>query len=124
MVSDIVTQRDVVVSRADPLPASIPASNVVTLDITHDGEFIDRQWERVRLSLLDAQGNPVVHPVLEQDIVLRTAYGSAEFQPEILSVLDFANGRAEVSMLPLGRRGIVIEAIPFKSLSEPMRYAK
>ena len=120
----VATERDVVVSRAEPTPSSVASSNVVTLDFSHDGEYVERQWERVRLTLLDAQGNPVKNPILEHDIELRAAYGSADFQPQTLTIFDFHDGRAEVSVLPHGRRALVIEAIPFKAFSQPMRYTK
>jgi len=120
----VVDRKEVVVSTADLIPIPMPASNVVSLDISHDGEFTERQWERVRLSLLDAQGNLVTNPALEQDIVLRTSFGSADFQPATLSILDFHNGRAEVSLLPHGRRAIIIEAMPFKAVSQPMSHAR
>lgn len=121
---EVPVERTVVVSRTEIEPASVSATNVVSLDFSHDGSFTERQWERIRLTLLDAEGNPVKEPALERDIALRTAYGEAEFQPQTLTVFDFHDGRAEVSMLPHGRRGIVIEAMPFKALSQPMKYEK
>jgi hypothetical protein len=120
----VVERREVVVSRSEPVTYPNVASNVVSVDISHDGEYTERKWEHLRLTLLDAQGNVVTNPVLEQDIVLRAAYGSADFRPETLSVLDFSSGRAEASALVHGRRALVIEAIPFKTLSTPMRYTK
>lgn len=118
-----VVQRQVVVSRDEGLP---PASGtpVAAVEIAHDGAYSDRGWERVRIRLLDAQGNPVASPLLTRDITLRAAYGSADFQPDSLSVLDFQNGRTEISVLPHGRRTLVIEALPFASQSQPMRYEK
>lgn len=118
----VVQRREVVVSRTEPSPTL--TTSVATAEITHDGEYSDRGWERVRITLLDAQGAVVTSPQLERDIVLRAAFGSADFQPDTLSVLDFEDGRAEVSVLPHGRRTLIIQAIPFGTLSQPMRYSK
>ncbi|MDD5041665.1 MAG: M23 family metallopeptidase [Candidatus Peribacteraceae bacterium] len=120
---EVVQRREVVVSRDEELPPAA-GTPVASVEITHDGSYSDRGWERVRLTLLDARGNVVTSPMLTRDIVLRASFGSADFQPDALSVLDFANGRAEVSVLPHGRRTLIIEAMPFGSQSQPMRYAK
>ena len=119
----VVQKREVVVSRAEPdlLSAAPP---VATVSIDHDGVYSDRGWERVRLTLLDAQGNIVTAPEFSQDLVLRAAFGSAEFRPPTLSVLDFHNGRAEVNVLPHERRTLVIQVIPFNVLSQPLRYER
>lgn len=118
----IVQRREVVVSRIEP-PAPLSQS-VASVSITHDGQYSDRGWERVRITLLDAQGSVVTSPELERDLVLRAAFGSADFQPDTLSVLDFEDGRAEVSVLPHGRRTLVIQVLPFGTLSQPMKYTK
>jgi len=95
---------------------------VDTLRFVHDGSFTGRGWEKLRVTLLDADGNPVANPRLDSDLRLVAAYGTAEFRPATLSVLDFAGGTAEVFLLPRGRRTVVIQAIPFSSVSEPLRY--
>ncbi|MDD4287702.1 MAG: M23 family metallopeptidase [Candidatus Peribacteraceae bacterium] len=120
---EVVQRREVVVSRDEALPPAV-GTPVSSVEITHDGSYSDRGWERVRLTLLDDNGNVVTSPMLTRDIVLRASFGSADFQPDTLSVLDFSNGRAEVSVLPHGRRTLVIEAIPFGTQSQPMRYIK
>lgn len=119
----VVQRREVVVSRDAGLPPAA-GTPVVSVVISHDGTYTERRWERVRITLLDADNNVVTSPLLDRDIVLRAAYGSADFAPDTLSVLDFTNGRAEVGVLPLGRRTLVIEALPFNVQSQPMRYAK
>lgn len=95
---------------------------VAGVEIRHDGVYTGRGWETVSVQLVDAEGNPVANPMLERDIALRAAYGEAEFRPAMLTVLDFANGEAEVHMLPRGRRTIIIQAQPFFSMSAPMQY--
>ncbi|OIO52916.1 hypothetical protein AUJ46_06610 [Candidatus Peregrinibacteria bacterium CG1_02_54_53] len=120
---EVVQRREVVVSREDTLP---PASGtpVISVSISHDGTYSERNWERVRITLLDAKNNVVTSPMLDRDIVLRASYGSADFQPDTLSVLDFHDGRVEVGVLPHGRRTLVIQAIPFNVQSQPMKYTK
>lgn len=120
---EVVQRREIVVSTEKALPSSA-GTPVASVTITHDGSYSDRGWERVRITLLDANGTIVTSPLLTRDIVLRASFGSADFQPDTLSVLDFSNGRGEVSVLPHGRRTLVIEAIPFGVLSQPMRYTK
>ncbi|ALM09858.1 MAG TPA: hypothetical protein DEB30_01915 [Candidatus Peribacter riflensis] len=120
---EVVQRREVVVLNDRDVPAAA-SSTVVSVEIAHDGVYNERGWERMRLTLLDAQGNVVTSPAFERDLVLRAAFGTADFQPDTLSVLDFQNGRAEVGVLPHGRRTLVVEVIPFKTLSQPMRYTK
>ncbi|MDD5623737.1 MAG: M23 family metallopeptidase [Candidatus Peribacteraceae bacterium] len=117
----VVKSREVVVSRTTTLAVPTP---VASLEITHDGSYTERGWERVRLTLLDADGNVVRSPILDRDIVLRAAYGTADFAPAMLSVLDFQDGKAEVGVLPYGRRTVVIEVQPFGVMSQPLRYTK
>jgi hypothetical protein len=121
--SPVVVRRDVVVVSRTEIAMSLPTP-VASVEIWHDGTYTDRGWERVRLTLLDAQGNVVTSPVLDRDIVLKAAFGSADFQPATLTSLDFQNGKAEVSVLPHGRRTLVIQVMPFNVLSQPMRYEK
>ncbi|MFH0851634.1 MAG: M23 family metallopeptidase [Candidatus Peregrinibacteria bacterium] len=120
---EVVQRREVVVSRDGDLPPAA-GTPVASVEIIHDGSYSDRGWERVRLTLLDARGNVVTSPMLTRDIVLRASFGSADFQPDTLSVLDFQNGRAEMGVLPHGRRTLVIQAMPFGTQSQPMRYIR
>ncbi|MDD4628475.1 MAG: M23 family metallopeptidase [Candidatus Peribacteraceae bacterium] len=119
----VVTRRDVVVVSRTEIAMNLP-TQVASVEIWHDGTYTDRGWERVRLTLLDAQGNVVTSPVLNHDVVLRAAFGSADFRPSTLTSLDFQNGKAEVSVLPFGRRTLIIQVMPFNVLSQPMRYEK
>lgn len=121
--TEVVQRRDIVVSTDQALPPAA-GTPVASVSITHDGSYSDRGWERVRLTLLDANGSVVTSPFLTRDIVLQASFGSADFRPDTLSVFDFTNGRAEVSVLPHGRRTLVIEALPFGTQSQPMRYTK
>ncbi len=118
--------RETVASVQDPPPSapSIPSSTgtVRTIEIQHDQSFTGRGWETITVTLLDEAGNAVDGSELPRDLHLRTAYGDAEFRPEVLSPLDFHGGQAEVKMLPRGRRTIVITVQPFGILSEPMKY--
>lgn len=123
VAGDAVVQKQVVVTAQSGLPPSA-GTPVASVTITHDGSYSDRGWERVRITLLDASGNVVTNPILSRDIVLRASFGSADFQPDTLSVLDFQNGRAEAGVLPHGRRTLVIQVLPFNVLSQPMKYMK
>lgn len=95
---------------------------VASVEISHDGYFTGRGWEKVRITLLDADGNVVKSPRLNKDLVLRPAYGEAEFRPATISPLDFVDGEVTVHMLPRGRRTVVIKVLPFDVLSRPMQY--
>jgi len=123
---EIITSTDeVAVSTNDPKTIQrITSGNVASVEIRHDGEFSGRGWEKIVITVLDTNGNPVANPTISSDLYLRTAYGKAEFRPAVLSPLDFSEGEVEVNMLPRGRRTIVIEVQPFGVLSRPMRYEK
>ncbi|MBU0766208.1 M23 family metallopeptidase [Patescibacteria group bacterium] len=95
---------------------------ITSVFIYHDGNFSGRAWETVRVSVIDARGNTVTTKAPDFDIYLRTAYGEAEFNPPMLSPIDFNGGEAYVQMLPRGRRTVVIKAQPFGVLSGPMAY--
>lgn len=90
----------------------------------HDGSFTGRGWEKMRVELLDKDGETVAHPQLDRDLVLQTAYGKAEFRPTTLSALDFSSGEATVYVLPRGRQTVVVKLLPFSVLSPPMRYER
>ncbi|MBI3332382.1 M23 family metallopeptidase [Candidatus Peregrinibacteria bacterium] len=94
---------------------------VAQIEFRHDGEF-SRGWEKVRVRLLDANGQIITSPLLRSDIYLRTAYGKAEFRPEILSVLDFEDGEVVIDVLPRSRGTVVIQAQPTGEMSAPMKY--
>ena len=95
---------------------------VASVEISHDGYFTGRGWEKVRITLLDSDGNTVTNPRLDRDLVLRPAYGEAEFRPSTISPLDFVNGEVTVHMLPRGRRTVVVKVLPFDIISRPMQY--
>lgn len=107
---------------ADTAVVEGATGEVSSVDIRHDGMFSGRGWEKVRITLLDSDGNTVTNPRFNKDIVLRTAYGEAEFRPSTVSPLDFTQGEATVFMLPRGRRTVVINVFPFNVLSQPMEY--
>jgi len=107
---------------ADTAVVEGTTGEVSSVDIRHDGMFSGRGWEKVRITLLDSDGNTVTNPRLNTDLVFRTAYGEAEFRPSTLSPLDFNQGEATVFILPRGRRTIVINVFPFNVLSKPMAY--
>lgn len=98
------------------------AGRVDTVSISHDGSFTGRGWEKVIVTLLDADGNIVTSPRLNNDIALRTDFGEAEFRPSILSPLDFVRGQATVHVLPRGRRTVVIKVMPYNVISAPLEY--
>lgn len=121
------------VAVADPKPVSNSApvlvtpqssGDVATIEIQHDRQFSGREWETIRLRLLDASGRTVNESSLSKDLYMRTAYGEAEFNPPVLSPLDFKNGVAEVKMLPRGTRTVVIMIEPYKVMSKPMEHTK
>lgn len=98
------------------------AGSVSTIDIQHDGSFTGRAWETVRFTLQDIAGNTVQPDRLEHDLVLRTAFGEAEFNPPVLTISSFKNGVATVQMLPRGRRTVVIQVMPDGDISSPMKF--
>jgi hypothetical protein len=93
------------------------------MEIRAPNEFTERTWQKVKIVLLDERGSVVTSPTLSQDIYLRTAFGSADFKPAVLSSLDFKNGIAEVEMLPRGEKTVIIELKPHGTMSKPIRFA-
>lgn len=118
----VSTQTIASLESVSPDPKHAAPSEVRTIEIVHDRSFAGRGWERITVTLRDSSGNAVDGSLLARDLHLRTAYGEAEFRPAVLSPLDFTGGRAEVQMLPRGRRTIVVTAQPYAAMSEPMRY--
>ncbi len=109
-----------VITPAAPVVAT--CKDIASIDMHHDRAFSGREWEKVRLTLLDAEGRTVQGECLKRDIALRTAFGEAEFKPKTLKASDFKDGMAQATFLPMGRRTVVIVAEPFGSLSQPMEY--
>lgn len=97
---------------------------VTSVDVSHDGSFSGRGWEKVRIRLIDDNGDTVSNPRIDHDILLRTEFGTAEFRPQVLSPLDFNQGEATVYMLPRGRRTVVIKVLPFNVIAAPMEYER
>jgi hypothetical protein len=102
-----------------PAPTNI---SEVFLDVPFDfGK--DREWQKIRVSLRDENGDLIRNPVLERPLALRTAFGKADFRPSVLTAGNFKNGSAEVEILPFGQQTIVVELYPLNTLSKPIRYA-
>lgn len=110
--------------------SAAPASSqdlgeVANVDIQHDRQFSGRAYETVRITLLDSEGQSISADALTTDLYLRTAWGNAEFEPATLSPLDFNGGSSvTVKMLPRGQQTVVIQVLPFGTLSQPMRYVQ
>lgn len=128
-VTTVVVRQETVVSAVTPAvmpPPPLPAHGNTTagsffFDIRHDGSFTGREWETVRITLVDETGRELMaNP--PDDVYLRTAYGSADFDPPALSPLDFDGGSAVLRMLPRGQRTVVIQLQPSGSMSQPMKY--
>lgn len=105
-----------------PQPSGVQTGTVATVEIEHDGAFSGREWETVSIVLRNAAGVVVQPDSLERDLVLRTAFGEAEFRPQTVSSVDFVGGVAQVKMLPRGRRTVVIQVQPAGAISAPMRF--
>ncbi len=128
----VVTETQTVATEADAAPREnapvliVPDSNkpAVSVEIEHTARYTGRNWLNIRITLLDSEGKTASESTLKKDVYMRTAYGEAEFDPPILSPLDFKNGVAEVKMLPRGRRTVVIQVEPFHSMSTPMEYSE
>jgi hypothetical protein len=99
------------------------AEAAVSVDLQHAARFDGRTWQTLRITLLDKDGRTASESTLKKDVYLRTAYGEAEFDPPVLSTLDFKNGVAEVKMLPRGRRTVVIQVEPFHVMGSPIEYS-
>ena len=123
--SPVVSRETVVSASLDAVPAPAPTvQSVSSITIEHDGHFSGRDWERVHITLLDADGNRIIKPQLNDPVYLRTAYGQAEFKPDVLHAHHFSEGVATVQMLPRGRRTIVVQAQPSGAISRPFQYSR
>jgi murein DD-endopeptidase MepM/ murein hydrolase activator NlpD len=100
-----------------PAPSPQP-SGIVGIEVIHDGSF-SRGWETVRIRLLDDHANAST-ATLPGDLYLQTAYGNAEFNPAILSPLDFENGVATVQVLPRSQQTLVIKLQPKGNWMQPI----
>lgn len=118
--NDVIVPAPVVVVSA-PVSATSTQKPITAYQIDLAREVSERSWQKVRISLLDDQGAVLKNPVWDRDITLRTAYGQADFKPEVLKRSDFVNGVAEVQMLPRGRTTIVVQLMPQNVLSTPMK---
>lgn len=121
-VTNVAVAPPTTVVQSESVLSETRAGQVDGIEISHDGYFTGRGWEKVRIRLLDADGNTVTTPRLDTDLVLRTEFGDAEFRPSVLSPLDFFKGEATVNMLPRGRRTVVIKVMPYADISKPMQY--
>ncbi|TSC79648.1 MAG: peptidase M23 family protein [Candidatus Peregrinibacteria bacterium Gr01-1014_25] len=99
------------------------AGAVAGVEIQHAGSFSPRDWQTVRVSLLDANGHRATADSLKGALYLRTAFGSATFDPPVLQAADFRDGEAEVRVLAHGTQTVVIDVKPFNALSKPLKYA-
>ena len=115
----VVTRREVA---AETTIVTNRTGKVSSVEISHDGSFSGRGWEKVTIRLLDSDGNIVINPDLDRDLVLRAEYGTADFRPSMISPLDFDQGEVTVHMLPRGRRTVVIKVMPFNVVSRPMQF--
>ncbi len=112
-------------SSAAPVAAPSSNSNVASIEFRHDGSFgPERKWVMITLYAFDKDGKQLTSVSFDRTIVLRTAYGKAEFRPAELRPSDFIGGKAVVEMLPLSNSTVVLQAMPMNSLSEPMKYEK
>jgi hypothetical protein len=123
----IVQTQTVADTSPKPTPSApvlvVPQSGeVATIEISVDSQFQGREWQTVRLTLLDKDGNVASENKLTKDLYMRTAYGEADFNPPELSALDFKNGSATVKMLARGTRTVVIDIEPYKVMSKPIKY--
>lgn len=99
-------------------------AKVASVQIEHDGYFKGPRWEKIRVILLDEEGERVTNPLLDKDITIRVAYGKGTVRPATLSPLDFMNGEGVVHVLPQARSPLVLTAFPFSVLSQPMKFAR
>ncbi len=129
-IAPVVVQQTQTVVAETPTPPKanapvlvVPSSeSIETVELQHAARFDGRTWMTLRITLLDKDGRTASESALKKDVYLRTAYGEAEFDPPVLSSLDFKNGVAEVKMLPRGRRTVVVQVEPFHAMGSPIEY--
>lgn len=121
---EVLPEEDVPEVASESTVITNESREVVSVEISHDGYFSGRGWEKVTVRLLDEDGNTVIHPELNRDLVPRAAYGEAEFRPSILSPIDFVDGVATLNVLPRGRRTVVLKLLPFAKISKPMQFER
>ncbi len=121
-IPPVVLSRSTVVTASPEFSATASLPGGYTVEVTHDGAFTGRNWETIRVRILDASGEQVRSPDLPSDIYLRTAFGEAEFKPAQLTRFDFDNGTATVQMLPRGKRTVIVEVKPYGVMSKPMAF--
>lgn len=109
---------------AETTVVSNRTGTVDSVEISHDGSFSGPGWEKVTIRLLDSDGNTVINPDLDRDLVLRSEFGKARIVPSVLSRFDFEQGEATVNMRPLENRTVVITVLPFHVVSRPMKYER
>ncbi|MDP7069590.1 MAG: M23 family metallopeptidase [Candidatus Peribacteraceae bacterium] len=128
LVTESTAQPEPVVARrevaSEETERAVSAHDVKSVEISHDGFFASRGWEKVTIRLLDEDGNVVTSPNMDTDLHLRAAYGTAEFRPSVLSPLDFEGGEATVHVLPRSRRTVVIVVQPFGITSRPLQFER
>lgn len=116
-----ITTQDVSSSSSSVAGVS-SAKTFASVDIQLPSSHNGRDPVKVHIRLLDANGNIVKNPDFSPDFYLRTAYGQAEFNPSVLTPLDFKDGEATVEMRPTGRQTVVIDIKPYDVLSRPIKY--
>lgn len=124
----LIVNRETVVSVADrpaivaPAPSQKLAS-IALVTLQHGTQFDDRSWQTVRLSFMDDTGTMLTDlRALPATMVLRTAYGDAEFQPATITPSQIKEGSMTLQMLPHGRRTIVLQIEPLKITSNPLKF--
>ncbi len=129
-VAGIVAGTEDVVLPAAPSVVSSSSSQSTAsaafsaMQIDHASSFNGQQWETITITLLDDNGQVVAHPSFDGKLYLRTSYGDAQYRPDTLSVSDFKNGVAQVKMLPLSHRTVIVEVQPGAFVSTPMKFEK
>ena len=128
----LVVNRETVVSVADrpAVPAPVPTpttsqklGSIAFVTLQHGTQFDDRSWQAARLTFMDDTGTMLTDTrALPASMMLRTAYGDAEFQPSIITPAMIKEGLVTVQMLPHGRRTIVLQLEPLHLTSNPLKF--
>jgi murein DD-endopeptidase MepM/ murein hydrolase activator NlpD len=108
---------------AAPVSAVAEKQKVASYRMETPYDFNGREWITVRVSLLNDVGELITDPEWEKDITLRTAFGQAQFEPEVLKKTNFKNGVATVRVLPRGKTTVVLSLMPQNVTSDPIRFA-